>query len=102
MGMIQKTPADSDNFTNLDFVLECVKQEVLGAQKKFRPFHTAQEGWAIVQEECDELRDEVKANNRYQAMNEAIQTAAMAVRFLLDCGTQNHFDNHVQPPVPLG
>ena len=43
------------------------------------------EGWAVLQEEADELWDEVKGNgSRRHMREEAIQIAAMAVRFIED------------------
>jgi len=82
----------SDNM-DLDFVLEIVKHEVVKAQKKFPTFHSAHEGYAILKEEVDEMWTEVKKNNRFQTLNECIQVAAMAVRFLVDIKTQEQVDN---------
>ena len=84
--------ADSDDMS-LDFTLEIVKHEVNTAMKKFPPFHSAHEGFAILKEEVDELWTEIKANNRYNMLNECIQVAAMAVRFLVDIKTQEQVDN---------
>jgi hypothetical protein len=56
-----------------------------------RPFASAHEGYAVILEELDELFDEVRGINgkeephlRRRLRKEAIQVAAMAVRFLLD------------------
>jgi hypothetical protein len=63
-----------------------VLNEVEKATKKFPPFNSSHEGFAILKEEVDELWDEVKLHDRnYSNMQmEAVQTAAMAIRFLID------------------
>lgn len=63
-----------------------VRAEVDRASGKHRPFNSSHEGYGVLLEEVDELWDEVKANRRDLASLEAIQVAAMAVRFLVDCG----------------
>lgn len=49
-------------------------------------FNNAHEGYAVLKEEVDELWDEVKVNTAYTrgGMKEAIQTAAMAIRFVVE------------------
>jgi hypothetical protein len=51
--------------------------------RKMSSFH---EGKAIIEEELDELWDEVKKKrpSKKALRNEAVQLAAMAVRFILD------------------
>jgi NTP pyrophosphatase (non-canonical NTP hydrolase) len=54
-------------------------------------FNSAHEGYAVILEELDELWDEVKKNGQTRDMqkmrDEAIQVAAMAMRFVIDvCG----------------
>lgn len=74
-----------------------VLSELSSATTKFAPMNSAHEGWAVIAEEFDELWDEVKkkqAKTRLhknlggrdvQAMRkEAIQVAAMAIRFVID------------------
>ena len=68
----------------LSRILDDVEEEVLRAEAKFASFHSAHEGYAVLAEEVDELWDAVKADDRAQARAEAMQVAAMAVRFLLD------------------
>lgn len=58
------------------------------------PFYSAHEGWAVLHEEVDELWDEVKRNGSTRSLmamrKEAIQIAAMAVRFIEDiCDLNN-------------
>lgn len=63
-----------------------VYNEVLKAVGKHAPMHSPHEGWAVIQEELDELWDEVKADRgrMLSARKEAIQVAATAIRYLVD------------------
>lgn len=64
-----------------------VLAELAKARAKFGRFNSAHEGFAVLDEEHDELWDEVKANHpdRTARMRaEAIQVAAMAIRFVED------------------
>ena len=65
-----------------------VLEELARARASFQPMASAHEGYAILLEEVDELWDEVKKSPKKRdpgAMRkEAIQTAAMAIRFLED------------------
>lgn len=69
-------------------VLEEVQQEVLTAEAKWPPINSAHEGYAVLLEEVDELKEHVWTNQKRRdpsAMRkEAIQVAAMAVRFIRD------------------
>jgi NTP pyrophosphatase (non-canonical NTP hydrolase) len=61
------------------------------AIRKYSRFNTAHEGWSVILEEVDELWDEVKRKQSKRSTKkmrkEAIQVAAMAVRFALEvCG----------------
>jgi hypothetical protein len=65
-------------------------EELIKATRKFGPFASAHEGYAIILEEVDELWEEVKRQHddpkRHANMRtEATQIAAMAIRFLMDC-----------------
>lgn len=71
----------------MDKVLTLVRAELINAMTKHpTSFHNAHEGYAVLQEEADELWDCVKEDSAYTkwGMNEAVQTAAMAVRFVVD------------------
>ena len=68
----------------VDAVLAEVRKELEFAQDKFPAFHSAHEGYAVIAEELDELWTDVKQNNTNYARAEAIQVAAMAIRFILD------------------
>lgn len=63
-----------------------VFQEVQRAQRKHGPMNSPHEGYAVLKDEVEELWDEIKANagDGVYAREEAIQVAAMAVRYVLD------------------
>jgi hypothetical protein len=65
-----------------------ILDELMRAEAKFPAFHSAHEGYAILLEEADELWEEIKKspiNRRPTEMRkEAVQVAAMALRFIRD------------------
>lgn len=69
-------------------VLDEVAAELARARAKFPGAqNSAHEGYAVLAEEVDELWDEVKANHperKARMRTEAIQVAAMAIRFIED------------------
>lgn len=70
-------------------VVSEVLDELRRARSKFPKFNSAHEGYAVLLEEVDELWDEVKHGSRERQCNEAVQVAAMALRFLIDvCGEE--------------
>lgn len=80
-------------YINPNVVKEIV-DEAFEAKNKFPPFNSAHEGFAILKEEVDELWDQVKVKQGKRDFakmrKEAIQVAAMALRFLEDiCETKN-------------
>ena len=77
-----------------DVIFADVLAEVYRAEQHFPPMRSAHEGWAILREEVDELWEEVKdkGRSRVRMRSEAIQVAAMAVRFVLDvCEVEDVF-----------
>lgn len=65
--------------------------ELLRAKRLFPAFHSEHEGFAIILEELDELKAEIWKNqskrDRAAIRKEAVQLAAMAMRFVDDlCG----------------
>lgn len=68
-----------------DQVFQDVRDELNRATRSFGPMRSAHEGYSIIHEELDELWDGVKSNAPPEYMRgEAIQVAAMAIRFILD------------------
>lgn len=61
-----------------------VRAEVVRAIEKFPTFNSAHEGYAVIAEELDELWDAVKGNDPVDARKEAVQVAAMGIRFMTD------------------
>jgi hypothetical protein len=66
-----------------------VARELERAQGLYAPMHSGHEGYAVILEEMYELWEEIRLRNpRKDKMRaEAIQVAAMAMRFIVDvCG----------------
>jgi hypothetical protein len=67
-----------------------VQDEILAEIDRARhlhgPMHSPHEGWAVIQEELEELWELVKADQGTTpaARLEAVQVAAMAVRYVTD------------------
>lgn len=82
------------NRPTLGDLIQEILSELERAQERFGPFQSAHEGHAILREEFDELWDSIKAmkwdhwsmfDADYVKMRrEAVQVAAMAIRFLYD------------------
>ena len=72
----------------MDHLLEAVYDEYTLATGLHGKFHSAHEGYAVILEELEELKAEVfkKSGDRNIARmrKEAIQVAAMALRFITD------------------
>ncbi len=77
--------ADIDRFLNL------VKSEIEQANKKFPMFDNPHYGYAVLLEEVDELWDEIKSKKKsaFRMQEEAIQVAAMAIKFLMSINNFN-------------
>ncbi len=64
-----------------------IRTEYETAMLKFGTFASAHEGYAILLEEVDELWEAIKSKDGFESgavAREAVQVAAMAVRFLVD------------------
>lgn len=66
-------------------VFNAINTELKNARANWPGFNSAHEGFAILKEEVDELWDHVKTNQKRRDLvkmkAEAIQVAAMAIRF---------------------
>ena len=70
--------------TQADYIAQ-VHAELVRAQTKHpTPMRSTHEGYGILLEEVDEMFDAIKGNDLTAARKEAVQVAAMAVRFLVD------------------
>lgn len=72
--------------SRVDVIAMVVSRELKQAMNKFKPFNSAHEGFAVLLEEVDELWDEVRTKdvNKDNLRKEAVQVAAMAMRFIHD------------------
>lgn len=71
------------SITEKDSHIMSIWHELERANAKFPLFNSKHEGLAIIEEEFLELRDEVFHGQMYKARQEAIQTAAMCLKFLM-------------------
>ena len=60
--------------------------EMVYGFKKYGPYHTAHEHYAVLQEEVDEWWDAVKGNMADCCQYELLQVAAVALRYILENG----------------
>ena len=92
--MNQQIRADMEHLLDLEgedarrvFAATLIREEFIRSQS-YPAIHSAHEGWAVLKEEVDELWDEVKVNQKTRDLpkmvHEAVQCAAMAMRFLVD------------------
>ena len=73
------------NARHVDDIVKEVCLELGRATAKYGPFHSAHEGHSIILEELDGLWDDIKLNAPLaNQRKEAIQVAAMAIRYILD------------------
>lgn len=87
--MTEPPPSVVRGMTTLENIIYDVRDEVETAMSRFPPFNSAHEGFAVIQEEFNkELWEHVCAKQgarQIEAMRkEAIQVAAMAIRFIHD------------------
>lgn len=70
----------------VDEQLAAVRDEVIRAIEKHPPMHSPHEGHSVIREELQELWAHVRADTGRSAgaRHEAIQVAAMGVRYLMD------------------
>jgi hypothetical protein len=76
-----------DKPESLDVVLAELREEIGKARAKHAPINSPHEGWAVIREELDpELWEHVcgDTGRSPEARHEALQVAAMGVRYILD------------------
>lgn len=91
---VEGMPAQSSNDDYeaiIDILAEEVLPEVLNAIEEHAPMNSPHEGISVIREEFEELWEEVKNDEGQSgaARKEAVQLAAMAVRYLLDLDPHN-------------
>lgn len=71
-------------------VVALIVDELSRANKVYKPFSSAHEGYAVMLEEMDELFDEIrkKRPDKSRMQDEAIQVGAMAIKFIQSCCTE--------------
>lgn len=73
---------------------EAVYNEVRRAKSIHKTdFNSPHEGFAVLKEEVDEMWDDVKADRLQLSVQEAIQVAAMAIRYVAEFGTYPYTEN---------
>lgn len=70
----------------IEQVCGLVADEIRKATRKHGPMASGHEAYAVILEELDELWEEIKVQHpdKGKQVNEAVQVAAMACRFILD------------------
>lgn len=68
----------------IDAALLAVRRELIRAIDKHGPMRSSHEGYAVISEELDELWHVVMTDDLPDAIAEARQVAAMALRFIVD------------------
>jgi hypothetical protein len=70
----------------MNLLLAEVEEALVAARYKHAPMHSPHEGWSVIFEELEELREHVRADTgrSADARKEAIQIAAMGLRYALD------------------
>lgn len=75
-------------------LFNAVYQEFMRARQLHKQFNSPHEGYAVILEEVEELWIEVKKRKDLRSLElmrkEAVQVAAMAVRFVYDLGLTGH------------
>lgn len=67
-------------------IIKLINDELESANSKHPGFSSVHEGYAVIKEEVDELWDEIKVSKSIGSnmlmVNEAVQIAAMAIKFI--------------------
>lgn len=87
-GAMERIAASLAGASRLQALLGQVGAEVMTAEAKWPPMNSAHEAYAVLLEEVDELWEHVKTNQAKRDIpamrKEALQVAAMALRFVRD------------------
>lgn len=65
--------------------LYAIGQEAARADERYGPFTSTHEALGVLTEECDELREAIRANDLEAVEHEATQVAAVAMRLKRAC-----------------
>lgn len=69
------------------WALEKAYLEVARAKSKYKDnFNSTHEGFAVLKEEVDEMWDDIKKDRLPESIAEAVQVAAMAIRYIAEMG----------------
>ena len=79
-------------------IVALMVDELGRANKVYKPFNSAHEGYAVMLEEMDELFDEIrkKRPDKNLMQDEAIQVGAMAIKFIQSCCAKDISEEEVQ------
>jgi hypothetical protein len=93
-----------DGAEKLDLVFRMVRDEIESAMKRHAAMHSPHEGFAVIQEEMSELWTEVMRNNGRNGLGcgEALQVAAMAIRYVVDLVALIPVDQPAPEASPAG
>ena len=74
------------NIGKINQIATEIADEVARAEAKHAPMNSPHEGWSVIFEELEELREHVRGDTgrSAEARKEAIQVAAMGLRYALN------------------
>lgn len=76
-----------DDAPTVQQVLDAIRNEVRRAAHLHAPMHSGHEAYAVIKEEFEEMWNDIKIDDIAHAQKEALQIAAMCVRFIVDVPT---------------
>ena len=68
----------------LEFILAMILGERESCRAKHGPMRGPHEAWGVIDEEFDDFKDELRANNMEKALEEAIQCATAFINFMME------------------
>ncbi len=78
------TEVDMNEAERQKLVIQAIINELHTSTLKYGCFKSTHEAYGVLKEEVDEMWDACKCNNIVEMEEEAIQVAAMAIRFIID------------------